>query len=430
MKALASAAVDVLLVDRNNYHKFQPLLYQVATAGLDVDDITQPIRHIVRRQANVDVLMGLVTGVDFDAKRLVVDGGGAVEYDVLVLAPGASTAYYGVEGAFEHAFPLKNVADAVALRSHLLRQFEAATADPARLDAGALTTVVVGGGPTGVEMVGAIGELTHVLAKDFPDLDVGRARVVLVDGERAPLSGYDPELRQYAAETLAGRGAELVLDTHVECVDAEGVSLRGGGRIDAGTVVWAAGVRANPLVDALGLEQTAGARVVVDRTLRVPGRPDVFVVGDAAGATGDDDDLYPGVAQVAIQQGKHVARLIEAAASGAAADEPFAYTDLGQMATIGRNAAVLQMPGGIRLTGFLAWVGWLLVHVVKLVGFRNRVAVLFNWAYSYVSYDRGPRLILTAEPDRDRPARPVLATAPTADPAAGPVGGSHDARLA
>ena len=430
VKALAPAAVDVLLVDRNNYHKFQPLLYQVATAGLDVDDITQPIRHIVRRQENVAVRMGLVAGVDFEAKRVLFEEGGAEPYDVLVLAPGASTAYYGVEGAFEHGFPLKNVADAVALRSQLLRQFEAAAADPARLDAGALTTVVVGGGPTGVEMVGAIGELFGVLAKDFPGLDVGRAQVVLVDGERAPLSGYDPELRQYAADTLAARGARLVLDTHVASVDAGGVALEGGGRIDAGTVVWAAGVRANPLADALGLEQTAGSRVVVDRTLRVPGRRDVFVIGDAAAATDDDGDLYPGVAQVAIQQGRHVARLVEAAASGEAADDPFTYTDLGQMATIGRNAAVLQMPGDIRLTGFLAWAGWLLVHVVKLVGFRNQVAVLFNWAYSYVSFDRGPRLILTAAPEPDRPARPVLATAPTEGAGAGPVGGSHDPALA
>ena len=429
VRGLAAAAVDVVLVDRNNYHKFQPLLYQVATAGLDVDDITQPIRHIVRGQANADVLMGLVTGVDVGGKRLLLDGGGAVDYDVLVLAPGASTAYYGVEGAREHAFPLKNVADAVALRSHLLRQFEAAAADPALVDAGALTAVVVGGGPTGVEMTGAIRELTHVLARDFPRLDVGRARVVLVDGERAPLAGYDPELRAYTADALRERGAETRFGTHVARVDGRGVELADGGRIDAGTVVWAAGVRANPLADALGLEQTGGGRVVVDATLRVPGQPDVFVVGDAAGATGPDGELYPGVAQVAIQQGRHVAALVEAAASGEAADEPFAYTDLGQMATIGRNAAVLQMPGGVRLTGFVAWAGWLLVHVVKLVGFRNRLAVLFNWAYNYVSYDRGPRLILTAEPD-GRPARPVLATAPTVDAEDGPRGGSHDPALA
>ena len=430
VRALASAAVDVLLVDRNNYHKFQPLLYQVATAGLDVDDITQPIRHIVRRQANADVRLGLVVGADLDAKRLLLDGGGAVDYDVLVLAPGASTAYYGVEGAMEHAFPLKNVADAVALRSHLLRQFEAAAADPDLVDTGVLTTVVVGGGPTGVEMTGAIRELTHVLAEDFPRLDVGRARVVLVDGERAPLSGYAPELRQYTADTLREKGAEVRSDTHVARVDGRGVELEGGGRIDAGTVVWAAGVRANPLADALGLEQTKAGRVVVDATLRVPGRPDVFVVGDAAGAVDPDGDLYPGVAQVAIQQGRHAARLVEAAASGEAADSPFEYHDLGQMATIGRNAAVLQMPGGIRLTGFLAWAGWLLVHVVKLVGFRNRVAVLFNWAYNYVSYDRGPRLILTADPEPDDVARPVLATAPTVGAESEPAGGSHDPALA
>ncbi|MDT0632898.1 NAD(P)/FAD-dependent oxidoreductase [Rubrivirga sp. S365] len=429
VKALGDAAVEVLVVDRNNYNKFQPLLYQVATAGLDVDDITQPIRHIVRRQANTDVLLGLVVDVDFEAKRVLLDGGGAVDYDVLVLAPGASTTYYGVEGAEEHAFPLKNIDDAVSLRSHMLRQFEAASADPSLVGNGVLTTVVVGGGPTGVEMTGAIRELTHVLAKDFPHLDVSRARVVLVDGDRAPLSGYAPELREYTVEALEKKGAEFRFGTHVERVDVDGVDLQDGGRIDATTVIWAAGVQANPLVDALGLEQTKGGRVVVDATLRVPGRPDVFVIGDSAGASDAEGNLYPGVAQVAIQQGKHVARLVEAAASGAASDEPFVYHDLGQMATIGRNAAVLQMPSGLRMTGFLAWVGWLLVHVVHLVGFRNRTAVLFNWAYNYVAYDRGPRLILTAEPDPARPARPVLSTAPTVDVAAPPIGGSRDPRL-
>ncbi|PAP82424.1 hypothetical protein B1759_01355 [Rubrivirga sp. SAORIC476] len=411
--ALESAAVDVLLVDQNNFHTFQPLLYQVATAGLDVNDITQPIRHIVRSQANTEVRMGTVVGADFEARTLALADGGTIPYDVLVLAPGAATAYFGVEGAEEHGFPLKSVGDAVALRSHVLRQFEAVASDPSLLDTGALTTVVVGGGPTGVEMSGALRELFGVLSKDFPAVEVDRAHVVLVDGDRLPLSGYDPSLREYARETLVGKGAEVRLGVNVATVDADGVTLADGQRIAAKTVVWAAGIRAHPLADALGLEQTRGARLVVDETLRPPGHDRVFVVGDAAGATDAEGALYPQVAQVAIQQGKHAAKLIEAMDSGdlAAIDEPFVYDDLGQMATIGRNAAILQLPSGFTLTGFLAWVGWLLVHLVSLVGFRNRAAVFGNWFYNYLTYDRGPRLILGAP---RRPARVASPAAPDA----------------
>ena len=429
--ALAPAAVDVTLVDRNNYHKFQPLLYQVATAGLDVDDITQPIRHIVRRQPNCDVLLGEVTGADLDARTLTFDTGETLPYDVLVLAPGAATAYFGVEGAFEHGFPLKNVPDALALRSHVLSRFEAAARDPALVEAGALTFAVVGGGPTGVEMAGALTELVHVLRKDFPRVAVGRARVVLVDGAALPLGGYDADLRQYTADTLAGKGVELRLGDEVDRVGPDGVTLAGGAHIAAQTTVWAAGIRAHPLADALGLDQTKAGRIVVGPTLRVPGRDRVFVVGDAAGAAGPDGALLPQVAQVAIQQGKHAARLIEAMDSGdrAAADEPFAYTDLGQMATIGRNAAVLQTPAGLKLTGWPAWVGWLLVHLVALVGFRNRVSVFLSWTWNYLTYDRGPRLILTAERGPGV-RRPVLATSPTEPAGSGAEGGSHDPSLA
>ena len=407
--ALESAAVDVLLVDQNNFHTFQPLLYQVATAGLDVDDITQPIRHIVRSQANTAVRMGTVVGADFEARTLTLADGEAIPYDILVLAPGAATAYFGVEGAEQHGFPLKSVGDAVALRSHVLRQFEAVAADPSLLDTGALTTVVVGGGPTGVEMSGALRELFGVLSKDFPSVEVERAHVVLVDGDRLPLSGYDPSLREYARETLEGKGAEVRLGVNVASVDADGVTLADGQRIAARTVVWAAGIRAHPLADALGLEQTRGGRIVVDETLRPPGRDRVFVVGDAAGATDAEGALYPQVAQVAIQQGKHAAKLIEAMDSGdlAIAGEPFVYDDLGQMATIGRNAAILQLPSGFTLTGFLAWVGWLLVHLVSLVGFRNRAAVFGNWFYNYLTYDRGPRLILGAPRRSARVASPA-----------------------
>ncbi|MEM6286937.1 MAG: NAD(P)/FAD-dependent oxidoreductase [Bacteroidota bacterium] len=405
VKALRKAPVDVLLIDRNNFHTFQPLLYQVATAGLDVNDITQSVRHIVRDQPNVDVRLGRVVGADLEAKTLHLDDGTEVGYDELVLAPGASTAYFGVEGAFEHGFPLKSVTDAVDLRSHVLDRFEAASADPSLVGAGALTVVVVGGGPTGVETAGALRELFRVLARDFPDLAVERARVVLVDGSEAPLGGYTDDLRAYTQRALESRGVEVHLGSNVEAVNAEGVRLADGTEISAQTTVWAAGIRAVPLADALELEQTDGHRVVVDPSLRVPGTEAVYVVGDAAGARDADGHLHPQVAQVAIQQGKHVARLVAERAQGGAGDAPFQYRDLGQMATIGRNAAVLQLPSGFSLRGWIAWVGWLLVHVLSLVGFRNRVSVLFSWIYNYFTYDRGPRLILTAEADAAPSAR-------------------------
>ncbi|WP_412068064.1 NAD(P)/FAD-dependent oxidoreductase [Rubrivirga sp. IMCC43871] len=423
VEALASAAVDVTVVDRNNYHKFQPLLYQVATAGLGADDITQSIRHIVRRQENADVLMGLVVGADLDARELTLDTGDTVAFDALVLAAGASTAYFGVEGAQEHGFPLKNVPDALALRSHVLSQFEAAAREPSLVGEGVLTVVVVGGGPTGVEMAGALRELSRVLAKDFPRLDVTAARVVLVDGEALPLGGYDPSLRGYTADVLEEKGVELRMGQNVERVDKRGVTLADGSRVEAQTVVWAAGVRAVPLADAVGVEQTRAGRIAVDATLRVPGHDRVFVIGDLAGARDADGELYPQVAQVAIQQGRHAAALIEAMDTGARADAPFEYRDLGQMATIGRSAAVLQTPGGLTMTGLLAWLGWLAVHLIALVGFRNRISVLWSWFYNYLTYDRGPRLILTD----DGGPRPALATAPTTGDTRG---GSHDPALA
>ena len=406
VQALRREPVDVLVVDRHNYHTFQPLLYQVATAGLDMDDVTQPARHILQKQGNVDFRMGTVVGADLDARLLLMDEGRPVPYDVLVLAAGATTAYFGVDGAEEHSFPLKSAEEAVALRSHVLRQFEAANRNPALADAGATTVAVVGGGATGVEMAGALHELfSRVLARDFPALDVtGRARVVLVEGGPRLMTAYDPDLSDYTAATLRRRGVDVRLDTQVARVTPAGVELAGGETLAARTVVWAAGVRAVPLAAALGVPTTRGGRIVVDDALRIPGHPEVFVVGDLAGATDASGDLYPQVAQVAIQQGRHAAAQMRAVAAG---HEPraFAYRDLGNMATIGRNAAILQLPSGFTLRGFVAWLGWLVVHVLALAGFRNRVAVLFSWVYNYFTYDRGPRLIVA--PARSEPPDPT-----------------------
>ncbi|MEM6328485.1 MAG: NAD(P)/FAD-dependent oxidoreductase [Bacteroidota bacterium] len=401
VKALKGEAVDVLMVDRNNYHKFQPLLYQVATAGLDSDDITQSARHLYSRQGNADVRMGTVVDVDLDRRELVMEPGPPVPYDWLVLAPGASTAYYGVEGAQRYGFPLKNVPDAVALRSHILRQFEAANRDPSLIEAGALRFVVVGGGATGVETAGALTELFRVLDRDFPGLDVGRdAEVILLDGGDALMQGYKPNLQAYTKQALERRGVDVRLGQQVEAVSREGVRLGDGTEVEAGTVVWTAGVRANPVVETLGTETTSGSRAVVDEALRVPGHPEVFVVGDAAGARDPGGELYPQVAQVAIQQGTHAAAEIRRAIRGLE-PRPFHYTDLGMMATIGRNAAIVQLPSGFTMKGFIAWLGWAVLHVVKLAGFRNQLSVLLNWAYSYFTYDRGPRLILAARPEHD-----------------------------
>ncbi|HEX8385578.1 MAG TPA: FAD-dependent oxidoreductase, partial [Rubricoccaceae bacterium] len=266
VQALKREPVDVLVVDRHNYHTFQPLLYQVATAGLDVDDVTQAARHIFQDQDNVDFRLGTVVGADFDARLLLLDEGRPVPYDVLVLAAGATTAYFGVEGAESWAFPLKSAHDAVDLRSHVLRQFEAANRNPALADAGATTVVVVGGGATGVEMAGALWELfQRVLARDFPGLDVdARARVVLVEGGDYVMDAYKEELRVYTRRQLEKRGIEVRLNVHVSRVTPDGVGLDDGSWVPARTTVWAAGVRAVPLAAALGLETTRGGRVVVD----------------------------------------------------------------------------------------------------------------------------------------------------------------------
>lgn len=425
VRGLRRAPVDVVLVERTNYHKFQPLLYQVATAGLTAAHITQPVRHLFRGQRNVDVRLATVVGGDLDARTLHLAGGARLGYDFLVLAAGASTAYYGVEGAKEYGFPLKNVPDAVALRGHLLRQFEATHCDRALIDEGSLTVAVVGGGATGVETAGALRELfDKVLERDFPTLAVRqKARVVLIEAAGALMNGYAERLQRYTRETLERRGIEVWTDTAVERVTPGGVALADGRWLPARTVVWAAGVRAHPLADALGLPQVQGGRLAVGEALQVPGHPEVFVAGDMAGASDPGGRLYPQVAQVAIQQGRHAAASIVRRLEGLE-PHPFRYRDLGQMATIGRDAAILQLPSGFTLTGFPAWLGWLFIHVVKLAGFRNQVGVFLSWVYNYFTWDRGPRLIFAAapepdsvDPDRDplaeaRPAAPVQAATP------------------
>jgi NADH dehydrogenase len=400
--------VRVTLLEQHNYHLFQPLLYQLATGLVQPADIAHPVRGIVRRYRRTSVRMATVTGVDLDARQVLVADGRQVGYDYLILAAGATTATFGIPGVEEHSFPLKTMPDALRLRAHLLQQFEQAENEPSVVDQGALTVVVVGGGPTGVEMAGALHELfKHVLVHDFPDIDISRAQVVLLEATDHLLAPFHPSSRRHALKILAKRGVEVRLGQALERATPDEVRLKDGTVIRTRTLVWGAGVRANPLADGLGLEQTRGGRILVGDDLSVPGRPEVLVVGDLAGAGDGKGGLLPQVAQPAIQEAKHAALQIQHTLDGTPRTG-FTYKDRGIMATIGRNAAVTELPNGARFKGVLAWYMWLVLHLAYIVGFRSRIAVMVNWIWSYLTYDRHARIIVAVEPSRrpDTPAQP------------------------
>jgi len=400
-RALRRVPVDVLLVDRVNYHTFQPLLYQVATAGLEPEEIAHSVRAILRRQRNFSFRVGTVRGADWNRREISFEDGDRVSYDYLVIAVGASTADYGIPGVAEHAFGLKTLADAVNLRSHVLECFEAASRDPSSIDRGALTFVIAGGGPSGVEMAGALVELfEHVLRRDHPTMDVSRARVVLLERDDRLLSAFHASSREYAFDELRRRGVLVRISSAVERAEADQVLLAGGERIPTRTLLWAAGVRANALAVRLDLERTTAGRVVVEDDLSVPGHPEVFAIGDVAASRNPGGALHPQLAPVAIQGGRHVGRAISARLRGDPSPR-FVYRDPGIMATIGRNAAVAELSTGLRMRGRTGWFTWLLLHLVQLIGFRNRMFVLLNWTWSYFTYDRGPRLIVRVEDPDD-----------------------------
>ena len=384
------------VVDRHNYHTFQPLLYQVATAGLDESSIAYPVRGIVHRRRAVEFRVGAVVGVDLDARHAVLDDGDILAYDYLVLAAGAITNTFGVPGVDRYAFPLKSLTDAGRLRSHLLEQFEAADAHPDRTGEGALTVVVVGGGPTGVELCGGLSELYRVLARDHPRLDVSKARIVLLEATDRVLGAFHPRSSHNARRQLERRGVEVRLIAKVRAVDSDRVHLDDGQEIATNTLVWTAGVRAHPLGSLLGLPCSRDGRVLVGPDLSVEGRPEVFVIGDLAGASTPEGGLYPQLAPVAMQEARHVVRLIsrETIRSPETARPAFRYRDKGTMATIGRNSAVAELPGHLRFRGFPAWIAWLGLHLLFLIGFRNRLTVLLDWSWNYLTYQRGPRLII------------------------------------
>ena len=396
-RGLRHTPVDVVLVEANNFHTFQPLLYQVATAGLDADNVAYAVRGIFRRQRNVEVRMARVESVDVDRRAVTLDQGASIEYDTLVVAAGAESTAFGVAGVEEHAFPLKRLEDALALRTHVLDRFEEANAYPALVEDGALNVVVSGGGPTGVEMAGGLMELfTKVLQRDFPTLPVRQARVVLVELADRLLPPFSVESSDRARSTLSRRGVEVHTGVGVERVEPTRVHLTDGSVVAAHTVVWAAGVTASPLASSLGTPLGRGGRVTVNDDLTVPGHPEIFATGDVAAATSDGEGPLPQVAQPAIQGGQHVARQIERRLAGLP-PEPFRYHDKGSMATIGRHDAVVDFPNGRHLSGFIGWVAWLGLHLVYLMGFRNRANVFINWSWNYITYDRGSRLLAESE---------------------------------
>ena len=418
-RALRKAPVEVLLIDRQNYHTFQPLLYQVATAGLEPEEIAHAVRGIFQRQKNFHFRLGTVVGVDRAAKVVLLEDGDRIPFDYLVLATGVATNFFGIEGAEAHSFPLKSLPEAVALRSHIIRQFEQADRDPSLVEQGVLTFVVGGGGPTGVEMAGALVELFQmVLRKDFPHLPLHRARVVLVEASPRLLGAFHETSQAYALKKLARRGVDVRLDEPVVRIEADALILKSGEVLPTKTLIWAAGVRTTALADALVMEQTRGGRLVVEPDLSVPGAPDVFVIGDMAGSRDENGELHPQLAPVAMQGGGHVARQIRRRMAGQP-PTAFRYKDKGIMATIGRNAAVAELAFNLRTSGFVAWVMWLILHLVLLIGFRNRLNVLVNWAWNYFTYDRSARLIMhpprastpaEAEPSIEEIASEVLKT--------------------
>ena len=390
-QGLRRADADVTLIDRQNHHLFQPLLYQVATAGLSPAEIAWPIRHLLRRQSNARVLMAEVTAVD-TGRKVVMLGARPIAYDFLVLATGAAHGYFGHDEWAAHAPGLKTLDDATAIRRRILLAFERAEmASSPEECARLLTIAIIGGGPTGVELAGAVAELSRrALAQDFRAIDPSRTRVLLIEAGPRLLANFPESLSRYTVEALARLGVEVRLGTAVTECHADGLGI-GGERVAAGTILWAAGVRASPAAEWLGIEPDRAGRVPVPADLSAPGHADIYVIGDTALARNPDGTVQPGIAPVAKQQGAHVARAILARLAGRV-PPAFVYRDRGLLATIGRKAAVISYRG-LRLRGWMAWWLWGAAHVYFLVSLRNRVIVVTQWLWSYVVFERGARLI-------------------------------------
>ena len=404
-QGLNNQPVEVTLIDRRNFHLFQPLLYQVATGGLSPANIASPLRSILRKQRNTRVILGEVTGFDLGTRHVKIRNEADVPFDSLILATGSTHSYFGHDQWSEQAPGLKSVEDAVEIRRKVLSAFERAEreVDPA-MRGKLLTFVVVGGGPTGVEMAGAIRELAlHTMRFDFRAIDPATARVIVIEGQNRLLGTFHEKLSQKAKKSLESMGVEVRLDSHVVDIRPDHVMVKPEGgkgdpyRIDTETVVWAAGVKANPLGKMIatavgGVEVDRAGRVPVNPDCTVGNRPDVFVIGDVASHKGSDGKLLPGLAPVAMQQGQYVSDVIVRRIRGEASKGPFKYWDKGNMATIGKAKAVAETQG-FRFSGFLAWLAWLFIHILYLARFENRVLVMFQWFFSYMTNNRAARLI-------------------------------------
>lgn len=406
VKALARANANITLIDRRNHHLFQPLLYQVATAALSPNQIASPVRSIVRRQRNVTVILDEVINIDREAGEVIMRDR-AMRYDYIIVATGARHDYFGRDEWENHARGLKALEDANAIREKILLAFERAELLPPGPDRDrALTFVIIGGGPTGVELAGAIAELAkRALASDFRHTRCSDPRVVLVEAGPRLLPTFSPKIAGYVLTSLQRRGVEVRLGAAVTECAAQSVST-GENRIEADTIIWAAGVRASPAADWLGAASDHAGRVCVRDDLSIDGAPNVFVIGDTASAFGIDGKPVPGLAPAAKQQGAYVGRKIADRIAGNIERGPFRYMDFGSLATIGKNAAVAEF-GGFKLTGLFAWAFWCVIHIYFLIGFRNRITVTLDWLWSYVTLERGARLI--TESVAAKPASPYFA---------------------
>jgi len=392
VEALSGIEVDVVLIDRHNFATFQPLLYQVATAGLNPGDVAFPVRTVLRSKRRMRFVQGVLASHDAEHKYVTLEDGRSIAYDYLVLALGASANYFGIEGARENSHAIYTLDEAIDVRNHVFRLFEQATAHG--VHGGELTFVVVGGGPTGVELAGAIAELARkALYTDYTTLNPDDVKVILVEQRPRVLESFHPDLSEYARKELRERGVTVLLGESVQEVFPQKILLKSGREIPNGVVLWAAGVATAPVVSKLGLPTGPGGRIQVGEDLRVPELPHVFAIGDVALAQGGGGNPLPQLAQPAIQGGAFVGRAIARDLDGRPAGR-FSYHDKGVMATIGRRAAVAEIGDRVRLEGTTAWLAWLGLHVMTLLGSRNKASVLLNWGWHYVSWGKGPRVIL------------------------------------
>jgi NADH dehydrogenase len=391
-KRLSKAPVQITLIDKHNYHLFQPLLYQVAIAGLVPSQIAYPVRTIFRRQANLEFRLGEVTHINFEAQFIQLDGS-VIAYDCLILAVGGQTDFFGMNSLWEHSFQLKDVESAINTRNHLLKMFELASREvDAQKRRELLTFTVVGGGPTGVETAGALAELIHlVMVKDYPSLDLNEVHVILLEAADHLMESFPEKLRKTTYDLLRKKNVEIFLNTKVVNFDGRKITLGNGGPIDTRTMIWTAGVRAEKLTETLAAEKGRGGRIIVQPTLQLPDHPQVYVIGDAAYLGDENGKPLPMLATVAQQQARHAAENI-IRGLGDRVPEPFTYKDPGLLATIGRNAAVARL-WGISFSGWPAWLIWVGLHVYRLIGFRNRLVVILNWAWDYFFYESQVRLI-------------------------------------